>query len=172
MKNTKKAQIFAQPFIIIFALIVAVLILAFGFKSVLDIQQKARYAELLTAQSEIKEVARAYYTLGEGSERIIELRVPKSISCFCFLDKDQANPNNVDAYCNEENPDRLNEKMKLDGGEYQLYVTPSNSYSITKFAIISQLKPNNQNLLCVEIKNSRFKAKITSKGTHVEISKI
>ena len=168
MKNTK-AQIFAQPFIIIFALIVAVLILAFGFKSVLDIQQKARYAELLTAQSEIKELARSYYTLGVGSERTLNIKVPKNIKCFCFLDKDQNNPNLVDNFCYEDDPNMLKEIMIADNGKYHLYVTPSSSYPLTKFPIIAQLKPSSNNLLCIKIENSIFNAKITSKGTHVEI---
>ncbi len=166
----KKAQILAEPFIIIFALIVAILVLAFGFKAVLDIQEKAKLAELLDAQAEIHETARTMYTLGENSQKTLKLRVPKNIKCLCFTDKDETNLPLVNNYCNENNPSKLQNVMSLNSGNYQLYITPSHLYSLNKFKVIPQLKTNTNSLLCILVRDSLFQAKLTSKGRYVEVS--
>ena len=167
-----RAQIFAQPFIIIFSLIVAVSVLIFGFKAVIDLKEKSDYVQLLDAQTELKEVIRTFYTLGAGSERTILLRVPKKVSCFCFLDKDEPINNlpQVPSSCDEEDLNSLNQKMKLDGGQYQLYVTPSKLYTITKFKLIPQIKTQTGSLFCLQTTNGRANVKVGSKGSYVLIS--
>jgi len=162
----KKGQIFAQPFIIIFALIVAVLVLVFGFKTVLDIQDKGKFAQLLDAQEDIKEVSRTMYTLGEGSQRTLKLRVPKNIKCFCFFNP-SGTTRSPQTICDEDNLDQI---INIDPSSYNLYITPLNSFPITKFKIINQLQPSPNTLLCIPIVNSIFEATLTSKGSFVEIS--
>lgn len=164
----KKGQIFAQPFIIIFALIVAVLVLAFGFKAVLDLQEKARFAELLDAQTEIQEVARTMYTLGVGSQRTLNLRVPKDLECFCFQDSSNTNLDQSNLEPCTENPANLKNTMQALTDK-QLFITPSNKYPINKFTIINQLKPVS-NPLCIQVISSRISITLTSEGSYVEVS--
>jgi len=167
----KQAQIFAQPFILIFALIVAILILLFGFKLVIDIQEKAKYAELIDVQAEIKDVARDYYTLGVGSERTLNLKVPKDLKCFCFQnteDPDSFSINTIPDTCGEDRNDI--EQTLLSLSNKQLLVTPG-KYPISNFQLINKLYPET-NPLCIQIQSSKFKAKITSMGDHVRISAV
>ncbi len=167
-----RAQIFAQPFIIIFSLIVAVSVLIFGFKAILDLREKSDYVQLLDAQSELKEVIRTFYTFAAGSEKTITLRVPKKISCFCFLDKDE--PINdipqVPSSCTENDPESLRNTIKTDGGQYHLYVTPSKLYTITKFTLLSHIKTQTGSLLCLPAINGKVNIKVTSQGSYVSIS--
>lgn len=170
----RKAQVFAEPFIIIFALIVAVLILAFGFKAVLDIQEKAKFAELLDAQAEIKEVSKTMYTLGVGSQRTIDLLLPKKITCLCFLDSSIDTINfpitatDIPSSC-EQDRNILANIMNSNAGKYQLYFTPRKAYDITNFEIINQLKPISR-VFCKQVANRKVSITLTSKGTHVELS--
>ncbi len=168
----KKAQIHAEPFIIIFSLIVAVLVLIYGFNTVLSLKQKGDYAQLLDAQAEIKDVARAFYTLGEGSRRTLELRVPKDIKCFCFQnteDNSNFDSNNIPSACGE-NPNEIKQRLQSSPNK-QLIITPlSKKYQVSSFTIISKLYPE-PDPLCIEIQNSIFKATIESKGSYVAMLK-
>jgi len=177
----KKAQIMAQPFIIIFALLVAVLVLAFGFKTVLDLKEKGDFAQLLDSQAEIKEVARSYLTLGEGSIKTLDLRVPRDTNCFCFLDRqtDFNDPSHIadienaiaDPFCGEKRQDFVKANILTDAGSKQLYVLPSNSFAITNFDILSNSRLGTISTLnCIHVNDGRLQITFTSKSRFVEIS--
>ena len=172
----KKGQ-FDQPFIIIFAMIVAIMILIFGFKVILDLKERGDFTLLGDNVADLRDFARTYYNLEEGSAREIDLRVPGSINCFCFKDtnvppSNSFNQNNILTECNE-NQATFSQTMQNADEAYNLFVTPSNAFSTTSFWIIEPttllVPPPSENPLCIQIQNSKFKAVIENKGSYVEI---
>ena len=173
----KKGQ-FDQPFIIIFAMIVAIMILIFGFKVILDLKERGDFTLLGDNVADLRDFARTYYNLEQDSAREIELRVPGSINCFCF--KDLTGPTSFSAsipssydevICGEE-WSVLRERMNSGQLRNNLFVTPSSAFSTTSFWIIEPttlLVPLSENPLCIPIQNSKFKAVIENKGAYVEI---
>ena len=173
----KKAQLFAEPFIIIFALLVAILLLAWGVKIILDIQDKGSYTELLTTITDLKEQVTTYYNLEQGSRSLLELRVPNKITCFCFKDLDlpdySLNSNSIPDFCNQERTELIN-IMKNSQLKYNLFVTPVKTFSLTRFKLIEPttiLRPTD-NPLCIKVENGIFKAIIENKGDHIEIKEV
>jgi len=171
MEEMKKGQITAQPFIIIFALIVAALILAWGIKVVFDIKERGEYAELLTTITDIREEVKTYYNFEMGSRKKITITVPEKISCFCFLNVEiQPILTHISEEC-QKNRELLVRIMHTSGLMYNLFITPSSAFPLTKFSLIEPttlLKPM-QNPLCIEKVNEKIIFLIENKGSHVEV---
>lgn len=85
----RKGQMMAQPFIYIFALILAALILVWGVKMIVDFMGTADKAELGKTVEKIKSETDKYYNLGEDSSTEIRLMLPKGITYLCISEKDK-----------------------------------------------------------------------------------
>ncbi|MEK6952760.1 MAG: hypothetical protein AABX29_07130 [Nanoarchaeota archaeon] len=85
----KKAQIFGEPFIFIFAIIVAAIVLIFGIKIYYDLSERANFAQVADIAQRINENIITFYNLEEGSSNTFKYVFPNTIECFCFVQ----NPN-------------------------------------------------------------------------------
>jgi len=155
----KKAQILSQPIIFIFILIVSALVLAFGIRAVLNLQERAELIQLTTSVEDLKDYVETYYSFVEGSSTEITLNFPSKIKYICIVAKSNKVPENIKNY------DPYIEDYISASPDYNLFMIPQ-EYKISRFKI-PNLKPA-QDPLCF---SNPFKAIIENKGTHVEILK-
>ncbi len=171
----KNGQIAAQPFIIIFSLLVAAMLLAWGIKVIFDIKDKGEYAELLTTVTDLEEEIQTYYNFEEGSRTQITLRVPSQIKCFCIKDPALSALDSsftLPQECSED-PLLFRQRLENSGQNYNLFITPSRAFNINKFTLIeptTNLKPT-ENPLCLTAGNNVIQARIENKGSYVEIAR-
>ncbi|MBI2498609.1 hypothetical protein HYV88_00025 [Candidatus Woesearchaeota archaeon] len=81
----KKAQIFGEPFIFIFAIIVAAMVLIFGIKIYYDLSERADFAQVADIAQRINENIITFYNLEEGSSNTFKYVFPNTVECFCFI---------------------------------------------------------------------------------------
>ncbi len=171
----KKGQVFSEPFIFIFAIIVAALVLAWGFKIIVDLKEKAQIVDLSDTITSLRNDIRTYYSLSTTSSKKIEYKLPPKIKCFCFKDITSNNipllSGNIPDVCDPDNT--LYQIMDDSQQKYHLFITPQDAYQLTlNFNLapnqIQIFKPST-NPLCIQIKNNFFKAIIENKGQYVEI---
>lgn len=157
----KKAQLFAQPLLYIFILVVAALILVFGIRTVFNIQARAEIAELATSIQDLKKTVNSYYSFDYGSAREINLRFPNKIEYICFTNHNpQSTPQEVRKY------GELNKIFKLS--EHNVFIFPASAFKNNAFTIEHLIAKEDP--LCIQQKGS-IKAIITNIGDAVEISK-
>jgi len=86
IKKSKRGQLLGQPFVYIFAIIVAALILVFGTKSILDLRERQELVELATFVTDLKEEVAAYYRFDIGSSKELDLNLPRKVKQVCFYE--------------------------------------------------------------------------------------
>jgi len=170
-----------QTFIFIFALIVAAMIMVWGAKTILDLRNKAEQVQVGDAIEDIKEMAITYYNLEEGSSTPISIMLPTGVKCICF--KNIFNPSsalngvlvdgtNLNEECSEN---RLGAMLNSDDLQYNIFVTPFNSYVITRFSAIKQMVPyfngDEVKYMCFRNEKGKINAAIESKGDKVYIKR-
>lgn len=170
----KKGQLFAQPFIIIFALIVAVLVVVWGIKVVFDLKNRADLTETIATISDIRDDVSTYFYLEQGSSKLLNYIVPPNTKCICFKDLSgfSVSPiTDIPKLCDPEEYVSLNKEID-ESTTKNVFVTPMDSYNIFSHNIEKEiLAPFGKNPLCIQIKNQRFIAIIENQGTHVGISR-
>jgi len=169
-----KKGITMQPFIFIFAIIVAALVLVFGFKVVKEILSKADFAILADSMQDLEDLTKRYYNYEIGSEKEIKLRLPTKINCICIKDNLKSSTfKNVN--CGDN---KFKLQVKQDNTHSVFVFSNKLKLPINKFHKPPYLVPykgnNIENPLCFKIsKNKPFlEAKITSMGDHVKIEKL
>jgi len=98
----KKAQIFGEPFIFIFAIIVAAMVLIFGIKIYYDLSERADFAQVADIAQRINENIITFYNLEEGSSNTFKYVFPNTIDCICFVG-DNPNPAILTGHCVDSN---------------------------------------------------------------------
>lgn len=155
----RKAQILSTPIIFIFILVVSALILIFGIKAVLNLQERAETIQLITSIDNLKDTVETYYSFVEGSNKQIDISFPADIKYICIVDKSSTIPENIKKY------DPYIEEYIQASPEYNLFILPQSKVSRFK---IPNLKPT-QDPSCFL---NPLKAIIENKGTYVEIRKL
>lgn len=155
----KKAQLFSQPIIFIFAIIIAALILVWGSYNIYKFTKTANTIEIGTALTDMKDVVSTYYYLDEGSSTIINIKLPKQVKYICFTDPDEP----LLSTNLEQIEPNLSQLLQAKGKN--IFVIPSTNKPPTYY--IDNLKPI-ENPLCIQTLNS-LKATIENKGTYIEI---
>jgi len=170
----KKGQLFAQPFIIIFALIVAVLTVAWGTSVILDLKDRADFTEIVTTIADIRDDVNTYFYLEQGSSKLLNYIVPSDLKCICFKDQSDFSSGAVTdppASCDPKEFENLKTTIRSTTTR-NVFLTPINKYKINSHDIEKEiLAPFGKNPLCIPVRNQRFKAIIENQGTHVEISR-
>ena len=170
----KKGQLFAQPFIIIFALIVAILVVIWGVKVIFDLKNRADFTEVIATIADIRDDVNTYFYLEQGSSKLLNYIVPKDTKCICFKDLSGFSDNpesDIPVLCDPEELENL--KKEIDESTTRnVFVTPIGNYNIKSHDIEKEiLAPFGKNPLCIQIKNQRFRAIIENKGAHVAVSR-
>lgn len=176
----KRAQIFGEPFIFIFAIVVAAMVLVFGIKIYYDLNERADFAQIADIVQRINEDVTTFYNLEEGSSNKFTFTFPNSVECFCFIDSQNKDFGSLTGKCNDPSF-----KSKLLGSvgtsnvvfwKYSEKKTKGeNPASLPEKANInSKFTVAPSNPLCIDLAASRYKLNIRleSKGNEVLIEKI
>lgn len=156
----KKAQLFDQPFVMIFALILGALILVFGVKSVMDLQERAAEVQLAKSINDFKTKVNNYYNLESGSQTMVPLNFNSKLEKLCFLNPKEKFTNEVD----DETLKLLMESSTSDN----LFLVPLDIFEKSSFNI-PHLKVNStNNPICF---TNKEQAILTTRMNFVEISK-
>ena len=178
-----------QTFIFIFALIVAAMIMVWGFSTINDLKKRTGQVQLADAIEDIKEKAVTYYNLEDGSSSRINLRFPAGIECVCFknihpgirgsgsmvCDKGACSSGSLMNEKCDSKDNLIDSRLTSNTGNFNIFVTPSSSlYKVTQFSALKELVPADQSdnkleALCFKTYQGRINALIESKGDHVII---
>ncbi|MFH1591819.1 MAG: hypothetical protein ABIB47_00425 [Candidatus Woesearchaeota archaeon] len=170
-----KKGVTEHTFIFIFALIVVVMILIWGTKTIIDLKETGEQVQLADSIEDIKEKAIVYYNLEMGSSAPLDIPFPKGVDCVCFLDLLGRAPGSTsETKCSGDGAFdawKDNEQIK------NILVTPTvGSYTVTRFDTIREFipDPGGENPLCFDLKKSRnrLKAQMISMGDHVVIKEL
>ncbi len=164
----KRGQLFSLPFIYIFGIIVAALIIVFGFSNIQKLTKTVDEAALAKSVESLRENVDFYYTLEPGSKKQFKfdnsLRVSNKIEYACF-----AKPRSpINAPISDPSLAPL-----IQNSNYNLYFLPLNSFRTTRF-LVKNLEPI-RNPLCIKTKGSlsfTLETKATQDRVYVEITPI
>lgn len=103
-KMNKKAQIFGEPFIFIFAIVVAAMVLMFGIKIYYQLSERADFAQVADIAQRINEDIITFYNLEEGSSNMFSYVFPNTVDCICFVgDNVNTLASSLTGYCADTN---------------------------------------------------------------------
>ena len=147
----KKGQVMGLPLVLIFGLIVAALILFFGVRWIISLQNQADYVDLLDSIRDLDTYVQTFENFDEGSSKIYSLDFPSDIDSVCFYDQGTSfncqlngGPCSVD----------LDDYIQLVGdANSNVYIYSSGNYDRTRFAI-SSFQPKGANPVCVSNKGT------------------
>ena len=80
----KRGQLFGQPFVFIFALIVGALILIFGARYIIQLKDTGEQVQVVKFIERLREDVNQYYFLDVGSSKIIRINLPNKVKGICF----------------------------------------------------------------------------------------
>lgn len=159
----KKAQLFSQPIFMIFAVIIAALILTWGSYNIYKLTKTARTIELGTALTDLKNLVDTYYNLDQGSSTEINIKLPKQVNYICFTNKNE--PLIIKEDIKKISPDL---SQLFQAKSKNIFLIPTTIKPSTYY--IKNLIPI-ENPLCIKTLNS-LRAIIENKGTYIEIRPI
>lgn len=184
-KTNKKAQLMAQPFIYIFALILGALILVWGIKMIVDFMGTANKAELGLLIKSIDSDVSEFYNYEEGAAaKPRTLNLPKGINYLCIANPGESiNCKKKTKAAAEDQPfppcatgpnggiDKIDPTLELlikRAGKDNVFTAPMEKAGLNngKFAI-ENLKPSEGNPLCIA---NRAQLVLTTRANYVEAS--
>jgi len=162
----KKAQLFSLPFIYIFGIIVAALIIAFGYSAITRLSGTVEEASLAKSVESLREKVDFYYTLEPGSKKQFKLgdalKIPYKVKYACFVKPKSP--------ITAQLPDPSLQAL-IQNSNYNLYFIPLTSYKTTRF-LVKNLEPP-INPFCIKTQGSlsfTLETKATEEKVYVEIS--
>ncbi|MAG50339.1 hypothetical protein CL621_01700 [archaeon] len=157
----KNAQLFSQPFNYIFILIVAALILFFGFYVVRNVLDLGSNVEFVSFKDNLQKEVSNYFYLTKGSMKSLSLRIPKEINFVCFVDLSYGP--------NMGFPTEYAEALIKSKRNYNTFFIPYPNKKALEPAYmnISHMRPEDP-LLCVKTIN-KLEVKLENMGDYVLI---
>ena len=158
----KRGQLFEKPFTFIFILVVASLTLLFGFRLIKNTVNLGEDVEVKSFISKFETEVERIYNLDFGSRSSLKnLNIPQSIKWICFVDRDLS----IDT---TKIPDETTKTLILNTGENVFFVLSKD----TDLKFIENLKPANENPLCIRVLANKLNAVVENKGSYVEIKRL
>ncbi len=149
-----KGELFSQPFIMIFAILVGALILVFGVKSFIDIKGGAEDVELSKFAAILKNNIDTYYNFDVGSSKKLSLVMPAKAKEVCFYD--DSKPVNIAA-------DEFFQAV-LEDTKDNMFILPLGSYFKTQFRIEHMKNGAGKNPFCVVKRDGKLNVIIETKA--------
>ena len=131
----KRGQIMGLPLVLLFALIVGALILAFGMKYAFDLVEQAEYVDFLGNLDDIENNIETYGNYDEGSAKVYELSLPTGVEMLCFYKFGDDYDCKLDGETCDEETDGMLEL--LVESNYNVYLMPQGLYDMNRFSIES-----------------------------------
>ena len=155
----KRGQLLSQPFIYIFAIVLAALILLFGVMLINKINNQSEEVQLIAFISDLKTQVNNFYHFDPGSSKELNILLPKKIKQLCFY----SNKYSITTELNHPDLKDLNLILQYPQSD-NLYVIPLTEYSETRFTIPNLQPPASENPLCFIPKSGRLNAIIETKA--------
>jgi hypothetical protein len=141
--DMKKGQISGLPLVLIFALIVGALILFWGVKTVMDLNEQADYVQLADKITDLETDIDIFDNYGDGATKKFLIDIPSKLDYLCVTN---SNPTNC-LLDNEPCPTELAEYLDMIVVESKnVYIYPP-EFDITYFDI-ENLEPKTGNPEC------------------------
>lgn len=142
----KRGQLLGMPLVLLFALIVGAMVLAWGTYTVIDLIGQADYVDLLDQIDDLENNVEAMGNYDKGSSKVYELNFPAAAEYICFYDSSETGECSLDGgSCTQELTDGLS--LFLQSG-FNVYVYPYAEFERSGFGIES-FSPEGGNPVCV-----------------------
>lgn len=129
----KKGQLMGMPLVLLFALIVAAMILAYGVKVAIDLVGEADYVDMLNTIEDIENNIDTFKNYDEGSAKVFDLSLPSDVEYLCFYDSAQDLDCLADGNsCSDDILDTLDLTLS---DSYNVYLYPQGIYDQNRFSI-------------------------------------
>lgn len=157
----KRGQLFGQPFVLIFALVVGALILFWGIYQVFQLKDIADDAELARFMTSFKRTVDEYYWKDLDSSKRFMLTLPSGVTSLCFTNKENSlsKPKPADFFQKHKGFDFIMKESK----DQVFFILDK---EIKPYAV-NDTKPKDYNPLCIPTGEYIV---LTSKGSYVEVS--
>jgi len=143
----KRGELFSQPFVMIFALIVMALIIVFGIRSFSQVKDAADDVELVKFVSKLQEEVNRYYNFDVGSSKQLALFAPVKAEKICFHDASRPINIQLDSFT----------KTTLESQRTaNVFFLPLDNYDKTAFTVKYLRNTAQENPLCLGQQNGRF----------------
>ena len=166
----KRSQLAGQPFIYIFAIVVAALIIIFGVKAVRDTLSIGEKVEINVLIENLDKEVSSCLNLDYGSSCSLDkLRFNSNIKEVCFVNIDQ----DIDYDGISDNTIKEIIRISVSSNENDnLFFIPVKGKELEKVKGYVPNLRSNENPLCARVVNSRVSLVLENKGNFVEIKKI
>ena len=145
-----KGQLLGMPMVMIFALIVGAMILAWGIYTIMDITDQANYIDLVDTIDDLRSNAEAFGNYDEGTSKKYVLDLPKEIEYICFYNSASKGECLLDGIsC----PSEFSDYNEIFGTINNVYVFPM-AYDTSQFKIDEEFFPEKGNPECISNGNT------------------
>ncbi len=164
----KRGQLLAQPFVMIFAIIVGALILTWGIYEVYKLINVSCDVELVDYITTLKKDVQRYYYYESGSSNKFKINLPCEASYICFVSHD------IPFYCSVAGAGISCVKPQGYNQGFIVGRKNDNVFIYSKKGVdayyVPYLRPiGTENPLCI---SDQKQVILTSKGTYVEVSNV
>lgn len=157
----KRGQLLGQPLLMIFALIVGALILAWGVYQIYKLTTTSCSVEVEGYIATLKKDVQRYYYFEVGSSNKFQVRLPCDYNYICFVNHSTPPPTDPAV-----RPPNYNRQFVLDRQDDNVFIYSKKEVSTFYIPYLSLPSTSNK-VLCV--KNYQYII-LTSQGTYVEVS--
>jgi len=173
MKLKTKAQLAGQIFIYIMAAVLAIMIIAYGYKAITSFTDKTNQIAMASfknrLESEIRTTAAKPRTITK-----LELVMPQKFKKFCIVDLDKRSDAEDTCLCKKElclNQDDFN-PLICDAWKDPLFPEPNNAFFIEPITPLNlpAVEIDYPGYLCLEPSPSKIILKLVGKGDEATIS--
>ena len=138
----QRGELFSQPFIMIFALIIMALVLVFGIRSFTQVSDTADSVDAAKFILQLKNEITKYYNFDIGSSKILKISLPTKLKEICFYNPAQAITADLDPYV----------KGVIEKGRNNLYLLPLETYPTSSYPIEHLRNIDKKNPSCIQKK--------------------
>ena len=152
-----------QPFVIIFALVVASVILILGYYSISGLIKTADSVETAKFYNDLKKNVETYYNYASGTNAQIKLNVPEGINGVCFVELNSVDESDIKYKGVAEDVGAFKKTA-----DYNVFFSINKGIKPVSPLRIEKLKPK-ENPLCKDT-IGKLEIVLTNKGSYVEVS--
>ena len=160
----KKAQIQAQVFVYVLAMLVIALVLLYGYRSINTMKERANQVDLLAFKNDmtksIEKVSNDY-----GTVRVPTFNIPKEYKEVCFIDIDNSPEESIES----EHP-LVYEAWNDETANVFLITDLAEEFFMVGDTESSIIRIDDPNYLCVSVKNSKLKIRLEGVGGQAQLS--
>ena len=147
----KRGQLLGMPLVLIFALIVGAMILAWGVYTIMDLIGEADYVELLDKIDDLENNIDAFGNYDKGSAKVYVLDFPAAVEYVCFYNSPGTGDCLLDGgSCPQELQDDLTLMLE---SSYNVYIYPLGEFERSRF-MIEDFSPEGSNPECISNGNN------------------